>query len=59
MQKDSPLSGLLSALGAYLIWGFSVIFFKQLKTVPPLEILMHRMIWSFALLMAMVLLLED
>jgi chloramphenicol-sensitive protein RarD len=55
MKANSSLPGLLSALGAYLIWGFSVILFKQLKAVPPFEILMHRMIWSFFLLIALVL----
>lgn len=55
MKNNSSVPGLLSALGAYLIWGFSVILFKQLKAVPPFEILMHRMIWSFILLIALVL----
>lgn len=55
MKKNASVPGLLSALGAYLIWGFSVILFKQLKAVPPFEILMHRMIWSFILLIALVL----
>ena len=58
MQIKSSILGLASALSAYLIWGFSVIFFRQLKAVPPFEILMHRMIWSFALLIAMVLILK-
>lgn len=42
--------GMLSALGAYLLWGFLPIFFKQLKHVPALEILSHRIVWSFILL---------
>lgn len=45
------MRGLICALGAYLIWGFSPIYFKALKAVSPFEILMHRMIWSFVLLL--------
>ena len=41
---------MLSALGAYLLWGVLPIFFKQLQHVPPLEILSHRIVWSFILL---------
>jgi len=42
--------GMLSALGAYLLWGFLPIFFKLVQHVPPLEILSHRIVWSFILL---------
>jgi len=38
------------AVAAYLIWGLLPIFWKQLHHLPPLEILGHRMIWSFAFL---------
>ena len=51
---DKSFGGLISALGAYLIWGFTPIYFKALKEVPPFEILMHRMIWSFILLLVLV-----
>ncbi len=51
------LSGLISATVAFLIWGLSPIFFKALGHVPPFEILMHRMVWSFILLLPLVLLL--
>ena len=43
--------GLANAVSAYLIWGLSPIYFKTLKTVPAFEILMHRMVWSFLLLL--------
>lgn len=38
------------AVAAYLLWGLLPIFWKQLHHLPPLEILGHRMIWSFAFL---------
>lgn len=50
MTTDKSLSGLASAISAYLMWGFTPIYFKALKAVPPFEILMHRMVWSFFLL---------
>ena len=51
-QRDATTAGLLFALGAYLIWGLSPVYFKALAAVPPLEILSHRVAWSVALLAA-------
>jgi chloramphenicol-sensitive protein RarD len=56
MSSPSSLSGLIGALGAYFIWGLSPIYFKALHPVPPFQIVMHRMIWSFALLLILLLL---
>jgi chloramphenicol-sensitive protein RarD len=39
-----------AALGAYVIWGTSPLFFKATAHVPPLELLAHRSIWTLALL---------
>lgn len=41
--------GLPFALGAYLIWGFIPLFFKLLTSVPPVEVLAQRIIWSLPL----------
>lgn len=38
--------GLISALLAYLSWGFFPIYWKLLQGFPSLEILFHRIIWS-------------
>ena len=48
------LTGVACAVGAFLIWGLSPIYFKALRTVPPFEILMHRMVWSFLFLLPLV-----
>lgn len=45
-------AGLLAAVGAYLCWGFLPVFFKQLDTVPAIEIIAHRVIWAVPLLIA-------
>ena len=42
---------LFAAIGAYLIWGFMPLFFKQLGGVPAIEIIAHRVIWAVPLLL--------
>lgn len=37
-------------IGAYFLWGILAIYWKQLKDVPSLEILAHRILWSFVFL---------
>jgi chloramphenicol-sensitive protein RarD len=46
-------AGILSAIGAYTIWGFLPIYWKLLQQVPALEILSHRLIWSLFFLIAL------
>ena len=41
-------SGVLSAVGAYALWGLLPIYWKAVQTVPAFEIICHRMAWSFA-----------
>jgi chloramphenicol-sensitive protein RarD len=41
--------GILAALGAYVLWGLVPIYFKQLGSVPALEIIAHRVLWSLLL----------
>ena len=38
------------AVGAYSIWGFLPVYWKLLKHVPALQLLGHRIGWSFILL---------
>src|ERR1051325_6817932 len=42
--------GFLYAAGAFLAWGFFPIYFKAIKSVSPLEIVVHRVLWSAVLL---------
>ena len=44
---SSSTKGILAIVIACLIWGFAPIYYKLLVTVPPLELLSHRTIWSF------------
>ncbi|MCW0199814.1 EamA family transporter RarD [Sphingopyxis sp.] len=45
----SHQGGLPYALAAYGIWGFVPLFFKLLESVPPVEVLAQRIIWSLPL----------
>ena len=44
------LLGTISAGTGYALWGFSVIFYKQLMGVSPFEVLAHRSVWTVLLL---------
>ena len=44
---NSSKLGILAIIIACFIWGFAPIYYKLLATVPPLELLSHRTIWSF------------
>jgi chloramphenicol-sensitive protein RarD len=44
--------GILNAFGAYFIWGLFPIYWKFLKHVPAIQLIGHRIVWSFILLAA-------
>lgn len=46
-------TGLLYGLAAYGIWGIVPLYFKAVQTIPPLELLAHRIAWSALLLVAL------
>lgn len=43
--------GVLAGILAYTLWGFMPIFWKTLQAVPALEILSHRTIGAFAIIL--------
>jgi chloramphenicol-sensitive protein RarD len=47
--------GILYALGAYITWGLSLFYWKILAAVPALQLLGHRILWSFVTLIALLL----
>jgi chloramphenicol-sensitive protein RarD len=53
-QNNSVKSGVIFAICAYTMWGIAPIYFKALATVPPLEIVMHRVIWSVIFLAVLI-----
>ena len=47
--------GVLYAIGAYMMWGLFPLYWKQLETIPALQLIGHRIGWSFILLLAVIL----
>ena len=47
--------GVLYAIGAYMMWGLFPLYWKQLETIPALQLIGHRIGWSFILLMIVIL----
>ena len=56
LEQHSPMTGGIWGVLAFLIWGLSPLYWKQLRNVPAFEILMHRMVWSFVFLVPVLLL---
>lgn len=54
-QQNEWVKGVLSALGAYLLWGILPIYWKQLTEASAYEILAHRIVWSFFFMFAVIL----
>ncbi|MFD1363487.1 EamA family transporter RarD [Lentibacillus salinarum] len=54
MNQESK-TGILYAVGAYLLWGFLPIYWKLLDDIAPGEILAHRILWSFIFMVVIVL----
>ena len=51
--------GIWYAVGAYVFWGLFPVYWKILGHVPALQLLGHRIIWSFLLLTGVLLLLRQ
>lgn len=47
--------GIWNGLVAYVLWGFFPIYWKLLHEVPALEVIGHRISWSFILLIVVIL----
>lgn len=46
-------AGILYAATAYALWGVFPIYFKALQSVAPIEVLLHRIVWSLLFLAAL------
>ncbi|WP_428441519.1 EamA family transporter RarD [Photobacterium sagamiensis] len=53
-QAQKTQRGVTLALAAYTMWGIAPIYFKALQQVSALEILSHRVIWSFFFLAGLI-----
>jgi chloramphenicol-sensitive protein RarD len=50
-----PLAGILYSAAAFLIWGLSPAYWKAMQAVPAIEIVSHRVVWSFVFLVGLTL----
>jgi len=46
--------GILNSITVYALWGFFPIYWKLLHRVPALQLLGHRIVWSFLLLLGVI-----
>ncbi|MBN2085680.1 MAG: EamA family transporter RarD [Anaerolineales bacterium] len=51
--------GFWYAVGAYFTWGLFPMYWKALQRVPALQLLGHRIVWSFLFLIILVILLRQ
>ncbi|MFJ7934846.1 EamA family transporter RarD [Sporosarcina sp. NPDC096371] len=56
MQTEK--SGVLWAVGSYLIWGLMPIYWKHLEHVASTEIVVSRIVWAFIMTLLVVLLIK-
>ena len=56
MRNTMVNKGILYGIGAYVLWGFFPIYWKFLHDVPALQVIGHRIGWSFILLALYILL---
>ena len=54
MSEDQRRSGLLFGAGAYAMWGLFPAFFPLLKPASAFEILAHRIVWCFVLMVVVI-----
>lgn len=46
--------GVIYATLAFVMWGLAPIYFKLIAQIQPLEILVHRVVWSFVLMVLVI-----
>jgi chloramphenicol-sensitive protein RarD len=56
MKKQISVAGLFYALGSYVIWGITPIFWKVLSSVQSFELLAYRIVWSMPFLILIIVL---
>ncbi len=52
--RTESVSGVMYAGSAFLIWSLGPIYWKALDSVPPLEIILHRVVWAFIFLLVLI-----
>ncbi|MFT3759758.1 EamA family transporter RarD [Thauera sp.] len=50
IEQAERRRGILATLSAFSIWGLSPLYFKAIGSIPPFEIVAHRILWSLLFL---------
>ncbi len=50
-EPSDARTGTLAGVGAYTAWGLFPLVFRQLDSVGAIEILLHRVVWSFVVVL--------
>lgn len=45
--------GIVYAAGAFFIWGLFPLYFQFIRSVPPLEVVLHRSVWSLVFVLGL------
>lgn len=51
-------AGTAYAVMAFVMWGLFPLYFRQISAVPPLEVVLHRSVWSLLFVLALLLVLR-
>jgi chloramphenicol-sensitive protein RarD len=54
MKQSQQNTGIIYTISAYILWGFLPIYWKLVDHVSAGEVLAHRIIWSFVLMIGIV-----
>ena len=52
-SRQRSIAGVGFSAGAFLIWGFSPVYWKALSSVSALEIIAHRTVWAFVFIIVL------
>jgi chloramphenicol-sensitive protein RarD len=52
-DPDAGRAGVLAGVAAYSLWGVFPLFFRLLDDVDAIEILVHRVVWSFVVVLVL------
>lgn len=53
-QNNEYKQGLIFAFSAYIMWGLAPLYFKMLVDIAPLDIVLQRVVWSFAFILIII-----
>lgn len=54
IKVDENKTGIWYGVVAYTLWGILPLYWKLMQAVPPIEILAHRVLWSFVFMFLLI-----